>query len=112
MNQKLFKLSIFILAACLIGTFHQIWGLLTGVPFKEDYVFLGVSLATPLILLYISNRYWRIGMLFVMGYSIIKHLSNMANSHSLIIVILLNLLSLLFLIPAFIYFLKLRDKNI
>ena len=110
MNLRLFRISLFILLGCLIGAIFRIWNLLKGIPIQSDLVVTGMSLAAPLILCYISNKYWRLGLLFIMGYSISEELAAFISKQSVNGALFLNLLSLLFLIPASIYFFKLKTK--
>jgi hypothetical protein len=87
------------------------WRLSTGTPIYTDFVFLGMNVVVPALLLYISNKYWRLGLLFIIAYGVAKESSVLVYQRSLIAAILLNILSILFLIPALLYFLKLRGEK-
>jgi hypothetical protein len=111
MNAKLFKCSLIIVAACLFTAVFQLWRLLEGTPVQTDLVFLGMSVLAPLILLYVSQKYWRIGLLFIIAYGVAKQASIMISAQSVRLAILLNLLSILFLIPALLFFLRLNRRG-
>ena len=111
MNQRLFKASLFILATCIFGAIFQLWQYSRGIPINTDLFFMTMYVVAPTMLLYISNKYWRLGLLFVIPYGIAKELSAMLSGRSMIVAILLSLLSILFLIPGLVFFLKLRVKK-
>lgn len=111
MNQKLFNFSVIIVGANLISILFHIKRILVGTPPYSDFIFICISLFVVLVLFSVANKPWRLGLTFVLMSILIKHFAAIIGQDDLRLSLLLSILSLAFLVPALVFFLKLRSSQ-
>jgi len=108
MDNKLFKYSIIIISISFISSLLHIIKLLTSNNSYSDYTLMLISIFINLSLLYVNNKYWRIGILFILTSTTAKHLAAIISHTYINTSIFINILGLLLLVPAAFSFNKLR----
>ncbi|OPY67216.1 MAG: hypothetical protein A4E62_02328 [Syntrophorhabdus sp. PtaU1.Bin002] len=111
MNQKLFIYSLFLVAVCFVSALIQMWKLTTHAVIYSDFTLVMIGLLVFVVLLYVSNRHWRLGISFLIGCSLARNLSAIMAEYSVATAVLLSVVSVVLLGPALWCFFKLRAKG-
>lgn len=111
MIKKLYFVSLIIITVSFISVFITIYKILTGIALYTDLILISISISINLLLLTMPYKYWRIGLLFVLASAVLKNSSKLIYEQSLSSALVMNVVSVILLVPALYYFQKMKHWN-